>query len=417
MEENNPYYFLKDQNSQLYMQLTESWKYYKTDFVSANDRLRTGIQQLAETVDEKAKKMIMKDKIELLMKRRILPFDKDYKILIERRNEFEYQKIDVKITDLKRYEKVMNILYNALYKYYEKKQPNHSLNYNYFPINDYKILSYQEKEFLGRKQKEYLAIQKKGYGIPEKYIIRQYSKQNELLFFTHEDTVLAALQKNEVEKSKNLMQIVRIQTKESNPYCYIGYSIDGMKKLSEIDLKTWNTKQKIQLIKDLVNGVYELGELSQYQINHRNINPENIYVKQNKSQLIAKLGNFELSKITMNQKEYESAYRYIKREYQKGRDFCCYYPKTGWEKSRTYQDWEKVDVYSLGKIVEYICFHKVIPNSYSIENFQKHKYPIKLGEIYSKMVNPIADRRPTIKQLKKEMKKVKGGSLIWRKRI
>lgn len=430
MEENNPFKFLKNKNKILYEQFTESWKYYKTDFIYAHGKLRTGIKKFAEAIQKEDKKFNKttnnikentfktreKLDINILAIKGIVPKDGDYIKILETRNNIEYDGASLSEEDIQRYKKVLNIMYKGLYKHYEKQEPKNNLNYNYFPIQEYKIKTYKETEFLGEKHIEYIATRNNTYGVEETCLIREY-KAKEKLLYAHAETVLISLRKNINEKVKNLMEMVEIKTKEKNPYRYIGYILDNnMQNLKDITLKTWNNKQKIKLIKDIINGIYELSIISNYKINHRNIRPENIYITQKEERYIAKIGNFEISKITMENQRYESANNYIKKQYEDRKNFNCYYPKTGWETANTFEEWEKVDVYSLGKMIEYICFDKVIQEKYTLENFKDKGYPTKLGEIYFKMTNNIANNRPTIKELKEEIKKVREGSIKWRKK-
>ncbi|MCI8383407.1 MAG: hypothetical protein HFJ33_00740 [Clostridia bacterium] len=421
MDEANPFKFLKEKEKTLYLQFTESWKNYKTDFIYANDKLRTGMLKFAEEMIKEEKeediKLTNKQKIKRLIQKGILPNKEQFSELIEKRNKIEYEGSWVERKDLKRYEEVMNAVYKALYQKYEKRLPEQELNYNRFPIKDYQIIQYKKTEFLGKEQVEYLAIKENQYKIKETCIIREYDATKQRLFH-HEQTVAMLLRGETKKEVTNLMKMIEIETKENNPYRYIGYIVDeNMKKLSEIAIEKLGNKQKIAIIKDIINGVEELGMVTNYKINHRNLNPENIYmVLTQKNQVTTKLGNFELTKIEMSQEEYESAYQYIKKQYTE-QNFSCYYPRTGWEKSRTYEEWEKVDVYSIGKIIEWICFQKVIPNKYLIEDFKKQGYPAKLGEIYGKMVSQMADRRPAIKEIKQEIEEIQGGYQFWKKRI
>lgn len=342
----NPFLFLKDKDENVYQQLTESWKNFKTDFVYANNKLRTGI----EKIDYHLTYGDCKKRIELLIKRGVIPDDKDIDLVRRRRNNIEYDNAKVKQHDIKRYEKVIDLIYHALLKKYQMPKREEKLNTDYFPIGEYEVLEVKQKTILGNSIKEYQAQKMNSYGISQKAIIREYSKPEEETLYTHEESSLMVRQNNLNEKAKHLMNVFLIPTKEQTLVSYVGYEItEEAQKLSEIELNNIKPKQKMKLILDVLAGLEELLTIPEPKINHRNINPNNIYVITTPKEITAKLANFEYCKINTSSENYQTAYEYIKKQYEENQEFAYYYPQAGIEHIKTCEDWEKLDIYSVRK--------------------------------------------------------------------
>lgn len=328
----------------VYQQLTESWKYAKTDFAYANDKLRTGI----EKIDYHLTHGDCRQRINQLMERGVIPKDKDIQSIRIRRNEIEYEHAKVTPDDIKRYKKVIQLIYHALRKKYKNQITDEKLDIDYFPIGEYEVLEVKQRTILGNEITEYLAQKVNSYGISQKAIIREYSKQNQGALYAHEESSLMIRQNNLNDKANHLLDVFLIPTKEQTLVNYIGYEItDEAKKLSEMDLSNVKPKQKMKLVLDILMGLEELSTIPSPRINHRNINPNNIYVITTPKELTAKLANFEYCKVNTSSEEYQTAYEFIRKQYEKNEEFAYYYPHAGIKQVKTFEDWEKLDIYSV----------------------------------------------------------------------
>ena len=153
----------------------------------------------------------------------------------------------------------------------------------------------------------------------------------------------------------NILRKIMNRSGENSDYCYEVYELPGFPEtLSEELLKTLSLEQKLQIIKGLCQGIHSMHtyEPPYY---HRNISPDAFYLFRIKGRYKPLLANFECVKDTAEDVKY-TVLENVKKNKDNLKNSYFYSPSEMNEET----DWEKEDVFSLGRLCVYILLGEYI---------------------------------------------------------
>lgn len=153
----------------------------------------------------------------------------------------------------------------------------------------------------------------------------------------------------------NILRKIMNLSGENSDYCYEVYELPGFPEtLSEELLKTLSLEQKLQIIKGLCQGIHSMHtyEPPYY---HRNISPDAFYLFRIKGKYKPLLANFECVKDTAEDVKY-TVLENVKKNKDNLKNSYFYSPSEMNEET----DWEKEDVFSLGRLCVYILLGEYI---------------------------------------------------------
>lgn len=144
-------------------------------------------------------------------------------------------------------------------------------------------------------EKEFICIDSKNNKM-NYCIVRQFrkNKDNSSEVIIRDDIVLNEGMSNDME---NIVKLRNIETAESNDLRFVGYYIDkNYQTLADLKVETMNFHQRINIIKQIANGLYHLHN-NNPQIVHRRLTNDAIFITDKGNSKYVKIGKFEFSKV------------------------------------------------------------------------------------------------------------------------
>lgn len=281
-------------------------------------------------------------------------------------------------------------------------------NVDYAPIDDKIVYQVEPREY-GNCKAQYLCYRQLA-NKNEYYVIRQYDSSSFKNFKQRDEEVLNKLWNESIRNPQNIVKYERIEeevenSNQKNKHIFICYKLNGKPTiLTPQIISNWSIEEKIEIMRMLADAVESIHRNKIY---HRNIRPNSVYVYEVNGQYGINLVNFEFSKIVGGNvtvagkalENYNNTNLFYAPEFRgDGIDL-------------TNINWEKADIYSLGKFFIYILSNGDL-NSGTIGNvnvfLKKYPkdYPNELKELIKQMCATTADNRPNINEVKRVLNNI-----------
>lgn len=165
---------------------------------------------------------------------------------------------------------------------------------------------------------------------------------------------------------------------------YIAYSVfSDSRLLSEIREGELNEKQIVEIALDLVCVLEELRKIGDG-ISHRNIQPGNVIITPNESHYLAALVNMETAKITGYEK---TIYKDMKSlEVFSANSYMPPEVREGLLEETNVSSWEKVDIYSIAKIMLYCMNPSLVKLEVDMDDVYEY-FSEETGNILDNILN------------------------------
>lgn len=178
--------------------------------------------------------------------------------------------------------------------------------------------------------------------------------------------IVNKLWENNIGDPINIIRQVEVISGTNNDYRYQVYSLPGQPlKLTDLMLSELSIVEKLDIVVGICNGVLSMHEYEP-PFYHRNISPEAFYIFKMRGKYKAVLARFDCAKDTGENITY-TVFRSVEQKIQDSTQNKFYAPELFGKTIDDTVDWEKADIYSLGKTCIYILTGKDINDHVEIK--------------------------------------------------
>ncbi|MGN9154737.1 serine/threonine protein kinase [Bariatricus sp. HCP3S3_E12] len=197
----------------------------------------------------------------------------------------------------------------------------------------------------------------------------------------------------------NVIRQVEVISGTNNDYRYQVYALPGLPlKLTDSMISRLSMAEKMDIIVGICNGVLSMHEY-ETPFYHRNISPEAFYVFKIRGKYKAILARFDCAKDTSENITY-TVFQSVEQKIQDCSQNQFYAPELSVKTFDDTVDWEKADIYSLGKTCIYILTGKITENLVQLKNaFRNIDITEDVKLLLLKMLSVNIDERPSIRML------------------
>lgn len=253
-------------------------------------------------------------------------------------------------------------------------------------------------------ERQVLCVEEPKFQKRRYYLLKIYNDHDTPKGTIREQNVLSELsEESQIVNFEQLLVNYQGEAPRTEKKRIIAYDLGETKPLPLCveTLHTMNQLQKLTILKDITEGVYEMHRATPA-IYHRNLTPSSVMITVKPNKVIGRLVGFEYSKIDganftqfgeVKQQQVTNPNTYISQTYLDALEN---------ESLIAWIDWAKEDGYSLGALCYFILTEKNPPSRFTEKEWNEIQDE-NLRELVMQMTKEAPEERASVKTLKKTL--------------